>query len=61
MNTKIPTPEPESASTTVLERPRIVSGVTRAILAGEAVQLPVDRPHIVARRNARWARRNAHS
>ncbi len=61
MNTKIPTTEPESASTTVLERPRIVSDVTRAILAGEAVQLPVDRPHIVARRNARWARRNAHS
>jgi hypothetical protein len=61
MNTKIPTMESNSASTTVLERPRKVSDVTRAILAGEAVQMPVDRPHIVARRTARWARRNAHS
>lgn len=38
-----------------LERPLQVNEVTRAtIVAGEG------RPHILARRNARWARRNAH-
>ena len=42
-----------------LERPMEVNEVTRAILAGEPVQVGEGRPHILARRNARWARRNA--
>jgi len=38
-----------------------VKDITRAIIAGEAVQMPVNRPHILARRMARWARRAAHA
>lgn len=43
-----------------LERPAQVNEVTRAILAGETAQVGEGRPHILARRNARWARRSAH-
>ncbi|MEZ5999392.1 hypothetical protein [Hyphomonas sp.] len=38
-----------------------VKDITRAIIAGEAVQMPVNRPRILARRMARWARRAAHA
>jgi hypothetical protein len=38
-----------------------VNELTRAIIAGEAVQMPVNRPRILARRMARWARRAAHA
>lgn len=38
-----------------------VKDITRAIIAGEAVQMPVDRPRILARRMARWSRRAAHA
>ena len=38
-----------------------VKDLTRAIIAGEAVQMPVNRPRILARRMARWARRAAHA
>jgi len=37
-----------------------VNEITRAIIAGEPVQMPVGRPNILARRKARWARRAAH-
>lgn len=51
----------QEALTTASERPQEYSEITRAIIAGEAVRLPAERPHLVARRNARWARRNAHA
>nr|WP_321360661.1 hypothetical protein [uncultured Hyphomonas sp.] len=38
-----------------------VNDITRAIIAGEAVQMPVNRPRILARRMARWARRSTHA
>ena len=44
-----------------LERLLQVNEVTRAILAGEPVKGLSERPHILARRNARWARRAAHA
>ena len=50
-----------SAPAGTIERPREVNEITRAIIAGEAVQMPVNRPHILARRMARWARRAAHA
>ena len=38
-----------------------VKDITRAIIAGEAVQMPVNRPRILARRMARWSRRATHA
>ena len=55
-----------SARTAVADAPAAKRGpevneITRAIIAGETVQMPVDRPRILARRMARWARRAAHA
>jgi hypothetical protein len=58
MNTDLTT----SARTDTAEiRGAEVKDITRAIIAGEAVQMPVNRPRILARRMARWARRAAHA
>jgi hypothetical protein len=58
MNTKLMTSDrPATAETRGPE----VNEITRAIIAGEAVQMPVNRPQILARRMARWARRAAHA
>ena len=58
MNTDLAT----SARTDTAEiRGSEVNELTRAIIAGEAVQMPVNRPRILARRMARWARRAAHA
>lgn len=58
MNTDLAT----SARTNTAEiRGPEVNELTRAIIAGEAVQMPVNRPRILARRMARWARRATHA
>ena len=58
MNTDLAT----SARTDTAEiRGSEVKDLTRAIIAGEAVLMPVNRPRILARRMARWARRAAHA
>lgn len=51
----------QSQDTSKTERSHQMREITRKIIAGEAVDLSEDRPHLVARRNARWARRAAHA
>ncbi|HPE47578.1 MAG TPA: hypothetical protein PLR76_04245 [Hyphomonas sp.] len=50
----------ESQTAATAERQPEVNEITRAIIAGEPVQMSVGRPNILARRKARWARRAAH-
>ena len=60
MKTEFDTPA-RLIATPVVGRVTEVNELTRAILAGKPVLVPAERPHILARRNARWARRATHA
>lgn len=60
MKTEHHTPAPVMGPVATLERPIEVNEVTRTVAACRPAATPADRPHILARRNARWARRAAH-
>jgi len=62
MNTEVQTStRTEAQAVTAAGRGAEVNEITRAIIAGETVQMPVNRPRILARRMARWARRATHA
>ncbi len=62
MNTEVQTStRTEAQAVTAAGRGPEVNEITRAIIAGETVQMPVNRPRILARRMARWARRATHA
>jgi len=51
----------EGLTPRMFDRAPQVNELTRAVPAGRPLTVPASRPHILARRMARWARRAAHA